>query len=86
MLGDRSPAAPAEEHLYSDFGRSTLVSFGEPYRAGAFVESLAQRARALQLDWFRTGVGKFAVVLTYRDREHFLGSARLLERAGFLLD
>jgi len=80
------PAAPAGEHLYSDFGRSTLVSFGEPYRAAAFVESLAQRAPALQLDWFRTGVGKFAVVLTYRDREHFSSSARLLEGAGFPLD
>jgi hypothetical protein len=74
------------DHRQSSFGRSTLVSFGEPYRAAAFVESLAQRAPALQLDWFHTGVGKFAVVLTYRDREHFLSSAQLLECAGFLLD
>jgi len=86
VLGDRVAARPAGEHLYSDLGRSTLVSFGEPYRAAAFVEGLEQRAPALQLDWFRRGVGKFAVVLIYEDREHFRNSARLLENAGFPLD
>ena len=86
VLGDRGLARPAGEHLYSDLGRSTLVSFGEPYRAAAFVESLEQRAPELQLDWFRKGVGKFAVVLIYEDREHFSSSARLLARAGFPLD
>jgi hypothetical protein len=86
VLGDRTLARPVGEHLYSDLGRSTLVSFGEPYRAAAFVERLEQRAPELQLDWFRRGVGKFAVVLIYEDREHFSSSARLLERAGFPLD
>jgi hypothetical protein len=86
VLGDRAVNRPAGEHLYSDLGRSTLVSFGEPYRAAAFVERLEQRAPELQLDWFRRGVGKFAVVLIYEDREHFSSSARLLESAGFRLD
>ncbi len=86
ILGDRALGRPAGQHLYSDLGRSTLISFGEPYRAAAFVEKLEQRAPQLELDWFRKGVGKFAVVLIYEDREHFLSSARLLERAGFLLD
>jgi hypothetical protein len=86
VLGDRALARPAGEHLYSDLGRSTLVSFGEPYRAAAFVARLEQRAPELELDWFRKGVGKFAVVLIYEDREHFLSSARLLEGAGFRLD
>ncbi len=86
VLGDRALNRPAGEHLYSDLGRSTLVSFGEPYRAAAFVERLEQRAPELQLDWFRKGVGKFAVVLIYEDREQFSTSARLLESAGFRLD
>ena len=86
VLGDRVVSRPTGEHLYSDLGRSTLVSFGEPYRAAAFVERLEQRAPELQLDWFRKGVGKFAVVLIYEDREHFSSSARLLESAGFPLD
>ena len=86
VLGDRVSARPAGEHLYSDLGRSTLVSFGEPYRAAAFVERLELSAPALKLDWFRKGVGNFAVVLIYQDREHFSSSARLLENAGFPLD
>ena len=86
VLGDRALARPAGEHLYSDLGRSTLVSFGEPYRAAAFVERLELSAPELKLDWFRKGVGKFAVVLTYEDRKQFSISARLLERAGFPLD
>ena len=86
VLGDRAQARQAGEHLYSELGRSTLVSFAEPYRAAAFVERLEQRAPELQLDWFRKGVGKFAVVLIYEDREHFTASARLLETAGFPLD
>jgi len=86
VLGNRRPSRPGGDHLYSDLGRSILVSFGEPYRAAAFVERLEQRAPELQLDWFRKGVGKFAVVLTYQDRGQFTRSARLLEQAGFRLD
>ncbi len=86
ILGDRKRDRPAGEHLYSELGRSTLVSFGEPYRAAAFVEGLESRAPALQLDWFRKDVGEFSVVLTYADREQFARSAKLLEQAGFRLD
>jgi hypothetical protein len=86
VLGDRSQSVHAGEHLYSELGRSTLISFGEPYRAAAFVERLEAHAPALQLDWFRRGVGKFSVELTYRDREHFSTSTRLLAQAGFPLD
>ena len=35
VLGDRAAGRPAGDHLYSELGRSTLVSFGEPYRAAA---------------------------------------------------
>lgn len=86
VLGDRSTKKAAGEHLYSDLGRSTLVSFAEPYRAAAFVERLEQNAPELNLDWFRIGVGEFSVVLIYEDREQFSNSARLLARAGFALD
>ncbi|MDX1404162.1 MAG: lytic transglycosylase domain-containing protein [Woeseiaceae bacterium] len=86
VLGNRANRRPNIEHLYSELGRSTLVSFGEPYRAAAFVERLEASAPGLQLDWFRKDVGKFSVVLTYADREQFKHSARLLEQAGFRLD
>ena len=85
VLGDRrNPTAPADS-LYSELGRTTLVSFGEPYRAAAFVNGLEQRAPALNLDWFRRGVGKFVVVLLYEDKDDFRTSAAALSRAGFPL-
>jgi hypothetical protein len=85
VLGNSPGKRPAGEHLYSQLGRSTLVSFGEPYRAEAFVTKLEQRAPELRLDWFRKGVGKFAVVLIYEDREDFDRSAGLLQQSGFRL-
>jgi hypothetical protein len=86
VLGERRATPDGSQHLYSDLGRTTLMSFGEPYRAAAFVERLETHAPALQLDWFRRGVGQFAVVLTYADRDQFAASARLLAQAGFPLE
>jgi len=86
VLGDGQRERVGGEHLYSAMGRSTLVSFGEPYRAAAFVAGLEQRAPGLRLDWFRKETGKFSVVLIYEDREDFDRSAGLLHHAGFRLD
>ena len=86
VLGDGANKRKPGEHLYSDLGRSTLVSFGEPYRAEAFVARLEQTSPDLRLDWFRKDVGNFAVVLIYEDREDFDKSAARLSRAGFRLE
>lgn len=86
VLGQRTGNRRPGEHLYSELGRSTLVSFGEPYRAAAFVARLEERAPDLRLDWFRKGVGKFAVILLYEDREDFDKSTGLLSQAGFRLE
>ena len=85
-LGDRNAAKPLGEHLYSELGRTTLVSFAEPYRAAAFVDSMEQLSPGLQLDWFRHDVGRFSVVLIYEDKDEFQKSAALLANAGFRLD
>ena len=85
VLGESEDSRPAAETLYSEFGRSTLLTFGEPYRAAAFVSGLEQRAPGLELDWFRKGTGEFTVVLIYADRDEFEQSAGLLRRAGFSL-
>ncbi len=86
VLGENINKPTNGEHLYSELGRSTLVSFGEPYRAAAFVSNLEQRSPELRLDWFRKGVGKFAVVLIYEDRDDFDKSAGMLRQVGFRLD
>ena len=86
VLGAGAPRQRVPDSLYSDIGQSTLVTFAEPYRAEAFIESLEATSSALNLDWFRRGTGKFEVVMTYADREEFNQSAAQLARSGFRLD
>lgn len=86
VLGDGGAGRSRGESLYSELGQSTLVTFGEPYRASAFITRLETLSPSLELDWFRRATGKFEVVLTYADREAFDRSARLLENAGFRLE
>ncbi len=86
VLGEGNAGKPVGDALYSELGQSTLVTFGEPYRAAAFVESLEQQAPDLNLDWFRRGTGEFEVVMTYADRQEFDSSARMLRGAGFRID
>lgn len=86
VLGNGVPNAPRGESLYSEIGQSTLVTFGEPYRAAAFIEQLERKSEQLSLDWFRRGTGEFEVVMTYADRDSFDQSARRLELAGYRLD
>jgi hypothetical protein len=85
VLGDRLPINTGARRLYSDLGRTTVIRFGEPYRAAAFIEQMEAYAPDLELDWFRQGVGQFVVILSYADRDEFTRSANLLSRAGFPL-
>ncbi|MCP4299840.1 MAG: lytic transglycosylase domain-containing protein [Gammaproteobacteria bacterium] len=86
VIGSGSGRKPVSDTLYSAIGQSTLLTFGEPYRAEAFIERLEKQSPDLQLDWFRRGTGEFEVVMTYADREEFDRSARRLANAGFRID
>jgi hypothetical protein len=89
VLGDRRNE-PSGLSLYSDLGRSVLLSFGEPYRAVAFIErvhaAMPAQAEPLQLDWFRRATGRFDVVFTYADKDAYETGASHLSRAGFPVD
>ena len=86
VLGNSKGNRPVPDTLYSDIGQSTLLTFGEPYRAEAFIARLENKAPELTLDWFRRGTGEFEVVMTYASREEFDRSARQLRSAGFRID
>ena len=86
VLGNGMSSRPVPDTLYSDIGQSTLLTFGEPYRAEAFIERLEDKAPGLSLDWFRRATGQFEVVMTYASREEFDKSARQLRSAGFRID
>ena len=85
VIGAGQPVRSVNAALYSEIGQSTLVTFGQPYRAAAFVARLERDAPSLNLDWFRRGTGQFEVVLTYTDREEFDRSTSILAAAGFRL-
>mgnify|MGYP001818482133 FL=1 len=86
VLGDGSTRQAVPDTLYSDIGQSTLLTFGEPYRAAAFIAQLEDKTNNLSLDWFRRGTGEFEVVLTYANRDEFDSGARQLRGAGFRID
>lgn len=86
VIGSGSVTNPVPDTLYSAIGQSTLLTFGEPYRAEAFIERLEKQSPELNLDWFRRGTGEFEVVMTYANREEFDRNARQLARAGYRLD
>lgn len=86
VIGDGVTVPATGSSLYSDIGQSTLLTFGEPYRAAAFISRLEKKSAGLNLDWFRRGTGKFEVVMTYADKEDFNRSARQLRQAGFRID
>jgi hypothetical protein len=83
VLGDGEPAPAGAAALYSELGQSTLLTFGEPYRAIAFIERIERRAPELELDWFRRGTGRFEVVMSYADRDEFDRHSAKLRQAGF---
>ncbi|NCF71948.1 MAG: transglycosylase SLT domain-containing protein [Gammaproteobacteria bacterium] len=86
VLGNGVSSKPPPDTLYSALGQSTLLTFGEPYRAEAFIERLEKQTPDISLDWFRRGTGEFEVVLTYADRQEFDRSARQLASSGFRLN
>lgn len=86
VLGDGNATTIGAAALYSDLGQSTLLTFGEPYRAIAFIERIESAAPELDLDWFRRGTGEFEVVMSYADREEFNRHSARLRQAGFRFD
>ena len=86
VLDGATVSRPRGDSLYAEIGQSTLLTFGEPYRAEAFIARLEGASPELSLDWFRRGTGEFEVVMTYADREAFDRSVRWLEAAGFRVD
>lgn len=86
VLGDGPGRLAGPESLYSELGQSTLLTFGEPYRAVAFIERLERTSPDLKLDWFRRGTGEFEVVMSYADRDEFDRHAARLRQAGFRVD
>jgi len=58
---------PGQRPFYKGEGKLEIIVFNRPYRARGFMVYVRSRAPSLRLDWFRTGLGRFHVVMLYGD-------------------
>lgn len=87
VLGERNRVnSGSSAPPYLAEGKVQIAVFDAPYRAEAFVDSLARAAPTVRLDWFRGERSGFRVMLLFAD-EADLGRAREhLAAAGFPLN
>jgi len=46
-----------------------IITFTRPYRAAGFYDHLRKRAPDLNIEWYRTGLGRYKVVMLYSDKQ-----------------
>jgi len=64
--------------------RLAIITFNRPYRAEAYYRHLQKKAPALNLDWYRIGLGRFQVVMLYADKTALEDGRRKLNRLGVI--
>jgi len=84
VLDAGAAAGPAPREWSAD-RQMELAVFGAPYRAEAFVRTLAGSAPEVRLDWFRQDVGRFRVVMLFASQAERRAGLRRLAAAGFPL-
>ncbi len=78
---------PVEQRgRYEAEGKLEVLVFHRPYRAEAFVTYLETEAPRLRLDWFRDSLGRFRVMLIYRDQAELSEGKRVLRENGIRLN
>ncbi len=78
---------PVEQRgRYEVEGKLEVLVFHRPYRAEDFVTFLQNEAPRLRLDWFRDSLGRFRVMLIYRDQAELSEGNRMLRQNGIRLN
>jgi hypothetical protein len=70
---------------YSRQKHLALITFNQPYRANAYYEYLRKRAPSLKLDWYRTSLGRYQVVLLYSDSQTLETGRKKLKTLGVIV-
>ncbi len=83
--GGAGTAVQASDQPYSKERKLELAMFSAPFRAEAFTDRMSRAAPSVRLDWFRTDVDEFRVVLLYASDLEYDKSSRYLKLAGFPL-
>ena len=59
-----------------------IITFTRPYRAAGFYDHLRKRAPDLNIEWYRTGLGRYKVVMLYADKQGLESGKTKLRRLG----
>jgi hypothetical protein len=70
--------------VYGREKRLAIITFSRPYRANAFYQHLQKQAPALNLDWYRVGLGRFQVVMLYTDKRGLEAGRKKLRNLGVI--
>ncbi len=84
LAGSTIPVA--QRGRYEAEGKLEVLVFHRPYRAEALVTFLETEAPRLRLDWFRDSLGRFRVMLIYRDQAELNEGKRMLRQNGIRLN
>ncbi|CCK80693.1 lytic transglycosylase domain-containing protein [Desulfobacula toluolica] len=60
-----------------------IIAFNQPYRAKGFYDTIQARASSINLDWFRSGPGRFQVVMLYNSDAELNSGLQVLNDLGF---
>ncbi len=62
--------------------RLAVIKFSQPYRAKGFLNFIHQKAPSLKMDFFRTYMGRFQVVLLYNNSDELIKGKNILKHLG----
>jgi len=83
LRGDRgSGMKKGKGDTLRDERKWEIIAFSQPYRAASFLAYVEDRAPALSLDWFRTGLNRYQVVMLYRSERELADGRQAIERLG----
>jgi hypothetical protein len=75
-------AIPGRQSSYIPQKHIPIVTFNRPYRAAGLYEHLRKRAPDLNIEWYRTGLGRYKVVMHYSDKSGLEKGKEKLKRLG----
>ena len=59
-----------------------IITFTRPFRAAGLYDHLRKQAPGLNIEWYRTGLGRYQVVMFYSDKQALENGKRKLRRLG----
>ena len=71
-----------ERSAYIPLKHIPLITFTRPFRAAAYYDHLRKQAPGLDIGWYRTGLGRYQVVLHYSDKQTLNKNKTRLRRMG----